>query len=542
MNHFFRTLLFFTLGLLIAACVKEPLPTPMEPEPDLSLNEAVGTGAFQIWLTDSPTDLAEVNVEILEVQIQACQIEDDDDYDDLKCEWLSLNTNQGVYNLLDLQDGVDTLLAEIDSLPFDLVREIRLVLGTDNFVVTNDGDTIRLRTPSGGASGLKIKACIDLSMEVDVFEVLLDFDAHKSIKELGNGDYLLKPVIKLMDPDRYCVDDRDDDDEEDDNLEQDLPDAVRETIRGTLEDVDEIYFATDCDSTEGFLVYGEVPFEDDDEEDALAFISNDGELLGLALEIDEDDLPEAVKEKLEQLENEGYDLEDDDLFQVKDSLFTFFWGIAESDRDEQLFWLAIDDQGQVLCKTPLTYQNEDGKDDDGKDDDEDDDGKDDDEDDDGKDDDEDDDEEDDEDEDDEDEDDFTPIKDLPEAVKKIILETFVDVDYSVFAASDCNGNEGYFVWGEIKTQKGDQEDALAFVSTDGELIDIALEMDEDDLPEGVKETLDSEEIDLEDDDLFLVRDATLYWAIGERDNDDEDAYFIFVIDESGDILCEIPLD
>jgi len=548
MNRFFRTLVLFTLASLVAACVKEPLPNPLDPETELDQNEVLGSGSFQIWLTDSPTDLAEVNVEILEVQIRACTTEkDDDDSEDQTCDWLPLNTNQGIYNLLDLQDGVDTLLAEIDSLPFDYVREIRLVLGTQNFVVTESGDSIRLKTPSGGTSGLKIKACIDLSMDIDVFEILLDFDAHKSIKELGNGEYLLKPVIKLMDPDRYCGENRDDDDddeEEDDDEDEDrpnkdLPNTVKETIRETFVDVDEIYSTIDCDSTEGFLVYGEVASDEDDDEDALAFISTDGKLKDVAIEIDEDDLPQAVKETLEKLETDGYDLEDDDLYQLLDAP-ALFWGIAEAEQEGQLYWFAIDEQGEILCQVPLTNTNHDPyneKDDDEKDDDE----KDDDE----KDDDQDDDDQDDKDDDDKDDDDLgmgVPFGQLPDPVKEKIGDLFEDYEPFAATGTDCDGREGFFIGGEVRSDD-DEEDAIAFISQEGELIALALEEDEDDLPDEVKEALEKleeEGLEIEDDDLYKVREASVYWGLAEPQNGDP--YYLVAINEKGEVICKIVLE
>src|SRR5690606_7879755 len=58
---------------------------------------------LKIRLTDNPFNATEVNVEILEVRVN---FRDDDN------GWESLPTHAGVYNLLDFQNGVDTVLAQ----------------------------------------------------------------------------------------------------------------------------------------------------------------------------------------------------------------------------------------------------------------------------------------------------------------------------------------------------------------------------------------------------------------------------------------------
>ncbi len=54
-----------------------------------------------------------------------------------------------------------------------------------------------LKTPSAQQSGLKINVHADIS-NVDVFNLLIDFDAEESVVEQGNGGYILKPVIKVI--------------------------------------------------------------------------------------------------------------------------------------------------------------------------------------------------------------------------------------------------------------------------------------------------------------------------------------------------------
>ncbi len=147
-----------------------------------------GTSTLQVRLTDGPTNLAEVNVDIREVRVKFS-----DDTSSVN-GWVTLNTFAGVYNLLGLQNGVDTLLATA-PLPKDVVKEIRFVLGPNNSVKDLLGNVYPLTIPSGSESGLKIKVSKKLSASLET--IVIDFDAALSIFQTGTGDYKLKPVLKI---------------------------------------------------------------------------------------------------------------------------------------------------------------------------------------------------------------------------------------------------------------------------------------------------------------------------------------------------------
>lgn len=107
-----------------------------------------------------------------------------------------LNTNEDIYNLLDLTNGVNTLIASSDMEP-GTISQIRLILGPDNSVVV-DGESYPLSTPSAEQSGLKLQ--VHQTFEPGVsYAIMLDFDANQSIVEKGNGEYQLKPVIRTID-------------------------------------------------------------------------------------------------------------------------------------------------------------------------------------------------------------------------------------------------------------------------------------------------------------------------------------------------------
>ncbi len=142
------------------------------------------TSQLSIRMTDAPFNAEEVNVDVKEVRVNFAS-------DTLS--WVSLNTNAKVYNLLGLQNGVDTLLAT-GSVPVGTVKELRLILGTNNSIKINNV-TSPLSVASADESGLKIKVSKKLSASLE--KILIDFDADLSIIQTGNGTYKLKPVIKL---------------------------------------------------------------------------------------------------------------------------------------------------------------------------------------------------------------------------------------------------------------------------------------------------------------------------------------------------------
>lgn len=137
-----------------------------------------------VRLTDSPGDYEAVNIDIQDIQVNTGD------------GWNSLDhVNTGVYNLLDLTDGTETVLTSSEY-PAGHVTQIRLILGDSNSVVI-DGETMALKTPSAQQSGLKLKVNADLIGGI-TYTILLDFDAARSVVHTGSDNYILKPVIRVV--------------------------------------------------------------------------------------------------------------------------------------------------------------------------------------------------------------------------------------------------------------------------------------------------------------------------------------------------------
>lgn len=143
----------------------------------------VGSAKVELRLTDAPANYEEVNIDVQQVVFK---MNGDNDFN------FTLE-NPGVYNLLELNNGIDVLLGDSD-LPVGTISQIRLILGENNTIKVN-GVLHPLHTPSAQQSGLKVNVHYTLEPDM-VYQIWLDFDAGKSIVERGNGTYGLKPVVR----------------------------------------------------------------------------------------------------------------------------------------------------------------------------------------------------------------------------------------------------------------------------------------------------------------------------------------------------------
>lgn len=168
LNGLFLAILLF-VSLSFVACKK---------------NQTSGTSRLTVSLTDDPGSYDAVNVDIQDIQVNTGS----------DTGWTSLPlARKGVYNLLDFKNGLDTLLTS-SELPAGTLSQIRLVLGNNNSVVVN-GVNNPLSTPSAQQSGLKLNVHATLVEGIE-YKLWLDFDAGRSVVETGNGNYILKPVIR----------------------------------------------------------------------------------------------------------------------------------------------------------------------------------------------------------------------------------------------------------------------------------------------------------------------------------------------------------
>ena len=143
-----------------------------------------GKYAYNVKMTDAPGPYDEVNIDLQAVEVIGNNGQS-----------ITLNTTAGIYNLLELSNGISTQIAT-SALGDVKATQIRLLLGANNTVRLN-GITYPLDTPSADQSGLKININQTLLENVEN-TILIDFDANTSVVETGAGTYKLKPVLRTI--------------------------------------------------------------------------------------------------------------------------------------------------------------------------------------------------------------------------------------------------------------------------------------------------------------------------------------------------------
>jgi hypothetical protein len=156
---------------------------------------APGYGTMTVRMTDDPGDFDQVNLVITQVSARVEDFDTDTTDVDDDGEWIVLENDPDTFDLMTLQNGH---FATIGSalVPAGHYTEVRLKLGSGSNVVV-DGVTHPLVVPSGMQSGLKLKGSFDVPAG-GVLDISLDFDAGRSIFQTGTGQYMLKPVIKIL--------------------------------------------------------------------------------------------------------------------------------------------------------------------------------------------------------------------------------------------------------------------------------------------------------------------------------------------------------
>lgn len=164
-----------------------------------SNSESPQSGTLRVSMTDAAAggfDAVNVTVSKVRVHQSSSANENDDGWSEI-----TLSPARKI-NLLNLTNGVLEDLGQT-SLPAGHYTQLRLVLSANTGTLANSvvlsGTTaeIPLVTPSAVQSGIKLINEFDVAAGQRV-DLVLDFDALKSIVLRGNGTYALKPVIRVV--------------------------------------------------------------------------------------------------------------------------------------------------------------------------------------------------------------------------------------------------------------------------------------------------------------------------------------------------------
>ena len=212
MRAFLLAGLLIALGLVLQACD--------------SADPAAGEARLTVRLTDDPfpfdlADAAVITITRVELLAGDRSVSDDDTtgLDEVLDRIVLFDGDPVELNLLDLRDGVDTLLVNRFSVPSDgSYNKLRFFVGEDAEVRFADGSVYDLKLPSAQQSGIKVTLPdYDFDTTDGEIDVLVDFDVEKSFVTRGNPaapgfqGFLFRPVLEVEAFDVVAVDDGNDD-------------------------------------------------------------------------------------------------------------------------------------------------------------------------------------------------------------------------------------------------------------------------------------------------------------------------------------------
>jgi hypothetical protein len=149
-------------------------------------------------LTDDPINLdgktvESINVTITKVEVSKGTEEEDD------AEWITVIDEKQKYDLMKLQDGNWDFLAEDISLEAGQYNQIRIHVTRENTITfENDSTEYDLKIPSAAESGVKLTGANFIVEAGQETEVVVDFDADESVHVTGEGRYIMRPTIRMV--------------------------------------------------------------------------------------------------------------------------------------------------------------------------------------------------------------------------------------------------------------------------------------------------------------------------------------------------------
>lgn len=180
---------FFLLSGILSVAVLCWLASCQKPRLILPPSQS---SKFGIYLTDSQSNYQAVWISIQQIFIYVAN-------DALKQSgWIEVPmTRQGSYNLLNFQDGKDTLIAQAD-IPPGIISHIRLILGNNNSLILNNGSVFPLQAGYSLSNGIQLDIQDILHAGVP-FSLDIDFNTASSITgPNATGQYILQPIITVF--------------------------------------------------------------------------------------------------------------------------------------------------------------------------------------------------------------------------------------------------------------------------------------------------------------------------------------------------------
>ena len=184
-----------------------------------------GQQRIRIRMSDGPVNYDAVNVDIQRVEVLVapdscrnrsnedddddrggrgggdCHYDNDhDDHENYSCMiWDTLDIRPGIYNLLDLSNGADTLLASGITVA-GKIKNIRLTLGTQNAVVIDSVQYPLRLWNNFNRITINVRGEDIEEIRPGDLQIWLDFDAGRSIVRIQNNQFVLKSFLRIWLP------------------------------------------------------------------------------------------------------------------------------------------------------------------------------------------------------------------------------------------------------------------------------------------------------------------------------------------------------
>jgi len=157
--------------------VKEATPTQ---KPVLPSDSSLGTGMLAVYVTDPPPpEMDKILVDIKNLEVHKTG-----------GNWTSIAVDMEPFDLKEIEGIQDFLASQIvetgkyTQIRFE-VNSVTIVVGGDNYTAKVPSDHIKL------VGGFNVT-------DNNTTEITLDFNGEKSVLVTGKGEYIFKPVIKLL--------------------------------------------------------------------------------------------------------------------------------------------------------------------------------------------------------------------------------------------------------------------------------------------------------------------------------------------------------
>ena len=146
-----------------------------------------GTGQLVLKITDVPGDL---NITRANVTISQVAVHRSAAVNNTTAEWFTVVNKSQTFNLIALQN-VSKFFGSV-TLSAGWYTQIRLYI--ESVVLTIDGVEYDCKIPS---NTIKLTTPFNISANKTT-TLILDFDVKESVHETGNGKYMFKPTIKII--------------------------------------------------------------------------------------------------------------------------------------------------------------------------------------------------------------------------------------------------------------------------------------------------------------------------------------------------------